>query len=330
MAECPFASSPPSQAASPTGGQAPSGTALEASDPLLALNDAFREAYAARRDAALAHMGPVIAQLDDVLVLRHRGQRLEGPARTRRYHELKALNHLPLALFVLLADARGPLDDTVRGRLETLRALITTTLEGLERRGFGAGSLARQRRLLEASRTLLERVRAGGRVDAGALSAFSRAQVPDLLRNAEDAARDQIDTMHATVEAWKQRMTPEEREQLCAVVAVSHMSRPGNVAMQYFSVTLGDSWEGRFDQEALHPDKRVLAAEAGFEEQQAFELLGMHALDTYVGERFFGEEMRLERDILADPAERILARMFHKEPEAPAPDAPTGRPGEQG
>jgi hypothetical protein len=96
------------------------------------------------------------------------------------------------------------------------------------------------------------------------------------------------------------------------------MSRPGNVAVQYFSVTLGESWEGRFDQEDLQPGKRVLAAEMVFDEAGAFELLGTHMLDSSVGVRFFGEEMRLERDILADAAERILAKMFHREPEPPA------------
>ncbi|HEX8818777.1 MAG TPA: hypothetical protein VF794_02530 [Archangium sp.] len=305
MAECPFASSaPPAEAA-----------ALEPSDPLLALNEAFRGAYAARREAVLTHMGPVIAQIDDLLILRRDGQRFEGPARTRRYHELKALNHLPLALHVLLSGVRGALDESTRDRLVEFRRLITTAAAGLDRRGFTPDSLARQHRILDASLALLQQVLADNRVAPEALSAFTRAQVPDLVRNSEDAARDQLETMHATVEAWKQQMTPEERARLRAVVAVSHMSRPGNVALQYFSVTLGETWEGRFDQEDLQPGKRVLAAETAFDEAAAFQLLATHALDASVSDRFFGDEIRMERDLLADAAERLLAQMFHKEPE---------------
>ncbi len=60
--------------------------ALPASDPLATLNQTFRDAYAARRDALLPSLEPVIAQIDDLLILRHRGERLEGPARTRRDH----------------------------------------------------------------------------------------------------------------------------------------------------------------------------------------------------------------------------------------------------
>ncbi len=315
MAEGPAESAPPN-----------SDAALEPSDPLSALNMAFREAYAARRDAILASMGPVIAQIDDLLILRRAGQRLVGPARTRRYHEFKVVAHVPLALHVLLSGRRGVLDAATRERLAGIQRLISASLEGLERRGLTQEQSARQRRILEASAAILEQVLSGGGVPAEALSAYTRAQAPDILRNAEDAARDQIDTMHATIEAWKQQMTPEELARLRAVVAVSHTSRPGNVALQYFSVTLGETWEGRFDQEDLQPGKRVLASETSFDEGAAFALLATHMLDTSVGTRFFGEEIRLERDLLADAGERILARMFHKDPEPPAtPDSPAGR-----
>jgi hypothetical protein len=319
MAECPIVPpSTPAHAAPSSEGGIQSSAALEPSDPLLALNEAFRGAYAARRAAVLASMGPVIAQVDDLLILRRGGQRFEGPARTRRYHELKAISHIPLALHMLLSDVRGALDEAMRDRLIEFRQLTTPVAAGLDRRGFTPESLARQRRILDASLAFLEQVLADNRVAPGALSALTRALFQDLVRNSEDAARDQVETMHATIGAWMQQMTPEERDQLRAVVAVSHMSRPGNVALQYFSVTLGESWEGRFDQEDLQPGKRVLAAEAASDEVAAFEVLATHALDARVADRFFGDEMRMERDLLGDAAERILADMFHKEPEPPA------------
>lgn len=314
-----------SMAAEGSTDSAPPGSdaALEPSDPLSALNLAFRDAYAARREAILASMGPVIAQIDDLLILRRGGQRFVGPARTRRYHEFKVVAHIPLALHVLLSGRRDAMDAAMRERLTGIRRLITSALESLERRGFNPEERARQRRILDASAALLDQVLAQGGVAPEVLSAYTRAQAPDTLRNAEDAARDQIETMHATVEAWKQQMTPEELARLRAVVAVSHTARPGNVAVQYFSVTLGETWEGRFDQEDLQPGKRVLASETSFDEAAAFSLLATHVLDTSVGTRFFGEEIRLERDVLADAAERILARMFHKEPEPPVtPDTP--------
>ncbi|WP_437970912.1 hypothetical protein WMF04_17230 [Sorangium sp. So ce260] len=300
-----------------TGAPRDAGAALAPTDPLGALNQAFLDAYAARREAVLTSIEPIIAQIDDSLILRRGGQRFEGPARTRRYHELKVVAHAPLAVHALLS-GRGAVDGDARGRMADLRQRIAAAAADLEGRGFTPEQLARQRRILDASLAILDEASAAGGVAPEALSAFTRAQTPDVLLNAEDAARDQIETMHATVEAWKRDMTPEERERLRAVVAVSHMARPGNVAAQYFSITLGETWQGRFDQEDLRPGKRVLTAEATFDEAEAFALLATHALDAGVATRFFGEETRLARDILADAAERILAGMFHREPAPPA------------
>ncbi|XXT23606.1 hypothetical protein WME94_18880 [Sorangium sp. So ce429] len=312
----------PSSAAQAPSSAAPQGeaasAALDPDEPLGALNQAFLDAYAARREAVLASIEPIIAQIDDRLILRRGGQRFEGPARTRRYHELKVIAHVPLAVHALLSGRRGALDGGARGRLAALRERITAAAGDLDGRGFAPEQLARQRRILDASLALLDEAVAAGGAAPEALTAFSRAQTRDVLLNAEDAARDQIETMHATVEGWKQQMTQEERGRLRAVVAVSHMARPGNVAAQYFSVTLGETWQGRFDQENLRPGKRVLTAEATFDEAEAFALLATHALDAGVATRFFGEETRLARDILADAAEQILAGMFHKEPEPPA------------
>jgi len=303
-----------------------SAAALPPSDPLEALNQAFREAYAARREEVLAGMGPIIAQIDDRLVLR-RGPggstRLEGPARTRRYHELKVVTHVPLALHVLLAGRRGALDAATRGRLAAIRALAAAAGGDLDGRGFDPDQRARQRRILDASLALLDEIIATGSAAPGALSALIRGLADDIRRNIEDAARDQIETMHATVEGWKRQMTEDERAQLRAVVSVTHMSRPGNVAVQYFSVALGEAWGGRFAQEELHAGKRVLASEVTVDEEAAFALLATHELDAGVASRFFGEESRMERDLLADAAERILTGMFQRDPEGPA-QAPEG------
>jgi hypothetical protein len=299
--------------------------ALEPTDPLSVLNGAFRDAYAARRDEIREGLGPVIAQIDDVLVLRKGGQRFEGPARTRRYHEFKSITHVPLALHMLLSERRGAPGEALRERLQGIERLITAAVDSLGQRRFTPEEAARQRRILEATRELALQAQAPGGVPPERLTAYARAQAPDLLRNAEDAARDQLETMHATVEGWKRQMTPEEQERLRVVVATSHMARPGNVAMQYFSVTLGETWEGRFEQEDLHPGRRVLSSETSFDEAAAFSLLATHVLDARVGRRFFGEEDRLARDVLADAAERLLAQMFHREPEPPEnPDSASG------
>mgnify|MGYP003594558604 CR=1 FL=1 len=295
--------------------------ALAPDDPLNVLDHAFHDAYAARRERVLAGIGPVVAQIDDRLVLHLRGQRLEGPARTRRYHELKVLCHLPLAIHALLGELRGPLDDPTRARLASLRRFVVGAADSLPFRGLDPELLARQRRIVDASLALLDAVLAGTTVDPAEVTAFIRAQTPDLQRNLEDAARDQLAAIHATFTAWTERMTPEERASVRAVVAVSHMSRPGNIVAQYFTLALGETWEGRFDQEGLHAGRRVLTSETTTDEDAAFELVATHVVDARVASRFFGEESRMDRDVLADAGERILAEMFGARPVRP-PRAP--------
>lgn len=297
---------------------ATSPVALAPDDPLSVLDAAFHAAYDARRARVTTELGPVVAQIDDRLILRIRDQRLEGPARTRRYHELKVVCHLPLAIHAILGELRGALDDGTRERLADLRRRLADVADSLPFRGFDDEQLARQRRIVAASAAVLDAALAVDERDPADVTAFIRAQTPDLLRNLEDAARDQLTTMHATFGAWLRDMTPDERASVRAVVAVSHMSRPGNVAAQYFTVALGETWEGRFDREGLHAGRRVLTSETTTDEDAAFALVATHAVDARVAARFFREESRMDRDLLADAGERILAGMFGAQPEAPS------------
>jgi hypothetical protein len=291
-------------------------TALDPSDPLAQLNDGFRAAYAARLEVVLARLGPAIAQIEDSMILRITGRRLVGPARTRRYHELKTLCHLPLAIQAILDDIPPSLDDPTRMQLLELQRRTADVAASLTDRGLGPGPLARQRRILAASLAFIADVMTAGRVDREALDAFLRARMPDIRSNIEEATADQLQTMHTTLGAWVQEMSPEQWSQLRVVVGTSHMARTGNVAAQYFSLALGDRWEGRFEQEDEHASRRVLAAENVVDERAAFALLAMHRFDRRAANSFFGEEGRLGRDVLADAAERQLAAMFRARPKA--------------
>lgn len=293
--------------------QAPSIT-LDPSDPIAQLNDGFRAAYAARREAVLATLDPAIAQIDDSLYLRRAGRRLVGPARTRRYHELKTICHLPLAIQSIVDDT-GPLDESARAQLLELQRRTEAVAASLADRGFDPPEMARQQRIVAASLAFITTTSTAGQVDRDALDAFLRGTMPDIRVNLEHATRDQLQTMHATFRTWVQEIEPEAWSRLLVVVGASHMARTGNVAAQYFNVALGDRWEGRFQREDDHPDKRVLISENATDEHAAFALLAMHVFDRRPARSFFAEEGRLGRDVLADAAERQLAEMFGARPQ---------------
>ncbi|MBZ5715364.1 hypothetical protein [Nannocystis pusilla] len=292
-------------------------SALDPSDPIAQLDDAFLEYYEARQRAVLARLGPAVAHVGDSLYLRIGGRRVVGPARTRRYHQLKTVCHLPLAIQTILGDEGGRLAEEARGRLVELGRRADAVAEAIAGAGLDAVQTARQRRLLDASRRFIAATLDAGGADADALVAFLRAQMDDIRSNIADAASDQLSTMHATFGSWVAEMSCEQWSQLRVVIGSGHMSRTGNLAAQYFSRALGDRWEGRFDREDETASRRVLVSEDATDEASAFALLATHVFDTRASNAFFGEESRLGRDVLADSAERQLVAMFGERPEEP-------------
>jgi|GEM_PF-1634034 len=289
---------------------------LPSGDAFCSLNQAFLDAYSERRAAILEVTDPRIAQVGDLLVLFYKGQRYEGPAVTQKYHEYKVIAHIPFAVYLMLLGTDGAIDAAKAKDLETYRALIVDTTKGIDTR-FSGMSLTRQQKMLAEALAFIDNVIAQESVTPTQLTDFVRSQEPNIQLNVEASTRDQIDTTHATIEGWKMMMTAEDLEKLHVVAAVSHMARPGNVALQYFSVMLGEPYEGRYDDENIEVGARLYAAEALFDEKRAFALLGTHVLDRKAGVDFFQDELRMDRDLLADAAEQIIAEKFNKLPDPP-------------
>jgi len=109
-----------------------------------------------------------------------------------------------------------------------------------------------------------------------------------------------LEATHAQVTAWRRDMSPREWDQLEVVIIGPHMPRENLVLTQYFLRLLHEPREGR----------RVVYAESLWEEKNALDLLGTHLLDGSVGEAFFGDYMRMHRDLLGDAATEYLARLI--------------------
>ena len=95
-------------------------------------------------------------------------------------------------------------------------------------------------------------------------------------------------------------MSPEQWSRLHVVIIGPHMPREGLVVMQYFLRLLHEPREGR----------RVVYAESLWEEPKAMDLLATHLLDGSVGEAFFGDFMRMHRDLLGDAAADYLTHLL--------------------
>jgi hypothetical protein len=267
-------------------------------DPLTTLNDASRIAYRLAKNAALARTGPIILVSGDDLVLRKGDERTKVRFVPDTFHVMKAISHVALAIDVTLAahPSEESLNDEVIKDLRDYRGLLPPVMERLASTGLDREHQEREKAILTECAAFLDRLierRASSPADR---VAFARRLWPLINTNASSAARIALDSLHRQVSEWKKRLTPEEWKKLTVIVMGTQMPRKGNLAVQYFSRLLGELGEGR----------RIVYAEALFDEPRAIDLLATRLVDTQVGVDFFNDPLRMHRDLLSDAAEDYL------------------------
>lgn len=279
------------RAQSPSEPAAPSTTSA-----LKALNDAFRAAYAEAKSRVLASSGPVLIVNGDHFALLRDGRRVEANVAVPIYDPVKTIAHIPLAIYVALTPGDGAVGDDRLKTLAGLRELIPPAEASLDALKLPPETLARQKRIVAASLAFLDEVAQKHKFERSSLVAFTREMAPLVMENVADATRAQLDAMHAQVSAWRRELSAEQWKQLRVLIVGPHMPREGLVVTQYFLRLLHEAREGR----------HVVYAESMWEEPKALDLLGTHLLDGSVGEAFFGDYMRMHRDLLGDAAGEYL------------------------
>ena len=269
---------------------------------LTALNNSFRAAYADAKIRVLASSGPALVVNGDNFALLRDGRRAEANVGTPIYDPVKTIAHIPLAIYVTLIPGDGAVDDNRLKTLAGLRELIPPAEASLDTLKLSAATLARQKRIVAASLAFLDDVAGRRQFAPAVLLAFTRGMAPLVMENVAEAARAQLDATHAQVSAWRRDLSPQEWNQLHVLIIGPHMPREDLVVMQYFLRLLHEAREGR----------RVVYAESLWEEPQALDLLGTHLLDGRVGEAFFGDYMRMHRDLLGDAAKQYLPHLLPK------------------
>ncbi|HEV8058563.1 MAG TPA: hypothetical protein VGP68_01745 [Gemmataceae bacterium] len=269
-------------------------------DPLPALNDAFREAYARCRQKFIDRSGAVILVESDNLVLLINGQRSEVRVVPELFHILKAVSHIPLAVYVMLVQVEdAPLDKECLDALCAYRDRAVQAEPSFKDRGLTEKLLLRQQEIIHAAVAFLDLALTKKQVSHDELTKFTRGLGPKLLANAADSAQAELDGIDKQVNAWRATLSEEEWKKLHIVVMGSALPRQGNLAVQYFAHLLGEKGEG----------KRIVYAEALFEEKRALNLLGTNLLDTRIGTDFFNDDTRMHRDLLADAAAEYVMKL---------------------
>ena len=272
--------------------------AKSAPDPLLdTLNGEFRAAYQQALATTLEQPGPLILEEGDNLILVRNGERTTVNVKPAGYHELKAVAHIPLALYIMLSvPPQESISAERQQQLQHYRKLMISAYASLDHRGFRPAQLQRQEMIFNACFELLQPALGAGRVSSAALKNFAREVAPMLMANVYEATALEMQELYKTVAAWKRQLTPAEWNSLHVVMIGAHMPRSQESSIQYFQRLFHETGEG----------KRIIYAESLWNEKDALNLLATHEVDESAGAAFFGDPMRMHRDILADAAKTYL------------------------
>lgn len=275
-------------------------------DALDALNVQARANYAASRTVLLERQRPaIIVEFDDAVLLRDKAEPLRASFTPLLYHRYKQVVHLPLGLWATLAPwVDRPQSTDWQVPLRALMQRGEAARATLEQVGFPADRIARQRQIIELSLAFGSETLDRGTVDAGALRTWSRRIMPLAMANSDDAAALQIDGLHEVVSKWRRELlTPQEWQRVRVMVLGPRMPRADNLSIQYFQRVMGRA----------ELERRLVYAEGIFNVAAASQLLGTIAIDRRLAIDFFGAEMRMDRDVLADGARKRLDAIFGPE-----------------
>jgi hypothetical protein len=277
-------------------------------NPLDLLDSLFVPAYNSRTAALNATNPPYVEVFGSSLFLHLRGQ-ATIPVRvlTDPYHHLKDVAHAPFTIYLSLAGlANAPLSDAQLAPIHEISARLSAAETTLPTAGFDPMPEKRQREILDASMSLVNKVLTNRAVDQDEVKQFARAMAPLMLENADEAGCFQVQATHQRMMQWKSSMTEPEWQSLRVVIKNSHQARYRNAATQYFSWLLdGSTPAWGYPGE----NSRVVYAEAlGKDQSAGDELLGV-LVDFDASRAFFGDDWRMTEDILSKGAARCIAQL---------------------
>ncbi len=263
---------------------------------LQAGDDVFHEAYGATRNGA-RHEVPILVVLPTELALHYRKDRRGFPYSRPSFDRAKAGAHIAVALFALTCTES--LEARTRDQLSRLIEHTAGALRELDEAADLPPIDVEIRSLLETCQRFAAAARERVATEAER-SEFAGHAGPRILRITELATCEQIAGLHEAVDRALGRVSTEDRQRLQVVVVGDHQARTRSLGMQYF--------QRRF-REQPGMDERVTYGENIADEEEAIALVGTRRLDQLIARAFFGDEKRLQRDVLGDAAKRCIEQM---------------------
>ncbi len=127
----------------------------------------------------------------------------------------------------------------------------------------------------------------------------------DFSAALERGARLELEDLHAAVFPWWQSLSAEERQRCAILAATPHQPRVGRLTVLYL-----ERLTGRKTGLGASLDDGLVVLEMDCDEPTAMLTLARHYLDQQIGQQFFGDRFRMQRDVMADAAGPIIEELL--------------------
>jgi hypothetical protein len=275
-----------------------SGDAVEpAEDNLSRLDNDFRHDYAEAKRQILEKLGPVIVLNGDLATLYNGSTKVEEHITPALYTLDKTVDHIPLAIYVILTNVTGsPFEQGTRKKLTGLQEFVHKAIPEVKNSTLPGLELSRQQEIIDKSLAFIDEALSAGRVSEAHLREYTRKMAPLTMQNVDEATAKSLSRIDEIVQKWRKDLPADRWNQLYVVVVSGHMPREQNSFMQYFQMLLHQKQEG----------ERIIYFEGAADDKQALDLLVTHILDRRIGIDFYDDPWRMHRDLLSDGARKYL------------------------
>ena len=258
-------------------------------------NELFHQAYRGARDGVRQQVA-ILVVLPNALALHRQDHRQSMPFSRPSFAQAKSAAHIAVALFALTcAEATG---EQRRAGVARLLEHIGAALDSMQ--GATPAPLDPEIAALLEICLSFARVSREGIPSERLRAEFASQAGQRILSITELATREQIAALHDAAEAIWRTLSPTDQAEIQVVVVGDHQARARSLGMQYFKRRLHEESEA---------DRRVTYGENISDEEEAISLVATRRLDKRVAQAFFGDENRLQRDVLGDAAARCLEEM---------------------
>ncbi|WP_298770943.1 hypothetical protein [uncultured Shewanella sp.] len=275
-------------------------------DFLMAINTQFRQTY---NEAVLDEVQqikagkiPVMIVSSGYLTFYYQGKRRQEKILSSQFHEVKAINHIVLGIYVYLSGlTEGELSAGSLLRLEAKKDQITKILNLIKKQPSKHYQLSMFTLSLRYLNSLIET----GHYSYKGLKDYVQTMRSEVDQSFKFAAKSQLDLIHHYVSLWKNNMSVIDWLALKVVICASHQARYGELSYSYFSRLLNEKPTiGALGEE------QIIYSESRYSEEEALKLLSRHIIDQRIGQDFFNDPFRMQKDLLIDVTESYLKRIL--------------------